>query len=96
MPIGSEALELSLPRPTPEPCLPLPEAVHPPVVERGALHDGVRVDPPALAAEPRTPRARAPDAVPAPGSNGDAAHHAFVQVLAAAKEAGYREVVISR
>ena len=97
MPIRSDALGLSLPRPIPQPPLPRPEPVQLQVQADGSvLLDGVRIDLAALQSELRAQHAQAPKAVLSLSSTDEAAYHAFAQALAAAQNAGYREIAISR
>ena len=60
------------------------------------LLDGARVELAALAAELRVQHAQAPQAVLSLDSSGDAEYRAFVQALAAARNAGYRDIAIRR
>ena len=97
MPLRTEALSLDLPRTTPMPPIPRPEPVQLRVQADGSvLLDGARVEMPVLAAELRLQRAQAPDAVLSLDSNGDAEYRAFTQALAAARNAGYRDIAIRR
>ena len=97
MPLRTEALSLDLPRTTPMPPIPRPEPVQLRVQADGSvLLDGARVEMPVLAAELRAQRAQAPDAVLSLDSNGDAEYRAFAQALAAARNAGYRDIAIRR
>ncbi|QDA57355.1 ExbD/TolR family protein [Thermomonas aquatica] len=97
MPIRSAALTLDLPRATPERPLPRPEPVVVQVQADGSvLLDGVRVELPALAAELRAQHAQAPQATLSLDSNGDAEYRAFAVALAAARNAGYRDIAIRR
>ncbi len=98
MPIRSNALTLDLPTSTPpQPPIPKPEPVQLQVQADGSvLLDGVRVELAVLTAELRAQRAQAPDAVLSLDSNGDAEYRAFAQALAAARNAGYRDIAIKR
>lgn len=98
MPIRSDALTLDLPTSTPpQPPIPKPEPVQLQVQADGSvLLDGVRVELAVLTAELRAQRAQAPDAVLSLDSNGDAEYRAFAQALAAARNAGYRDIAIKR
>ena len=97
MPIRSEALSLDLPRNSPFPPPPRPEPVQLHVQADGSvLLDGVRVEPAALAAELRARRAQAPEAMLSLDSSGEADYRAFAQALAAARNAGYRDIAIRR
>ncbi|QIL19456.1 biopolymer transporter ExbD [Thermomonas sp. HDW16] len=97
MPIRSDTLALSLPGVAPPSADPKPEPVQLQVQADGsALLDGVRVELPTLAAELRAQRAQAPDAVLSLDSNGEAEYRAFAFALAAAREAGYRDIAIRR
>ena len=51
---------------------------------------------PALAQELRAQHAQAPDAVLSLDSSGDAEYRTFVQALAAARNAGYRDIAVKR
>ena len=95
MPIRSEALSLDLPRNGP--IAPRAEPVRVEVQADGSvLLDGSRVELAALPAELRAQRAQAPDAALALDSSGEAEYRAFVQALAAARNAGYRDIAIRR
>lgn len=97
MPIRSESIDLTLPGITPPRAIPPPEPVQLQVQADGsALLDGVRVELPALAAELRAQHAQAPDAVLSLDSSGDAEYRTFVQALAAARNAGYRDIAVKR
>jgi biopolymer transport protein ExbD len=60
------------------------------------LLDGARVELATLTAELRAQRAQAPDAVLSLDSSGDADYRSFAQALAAARNAGYRDIAIRR
>jgi biopolymer transport protein ExbD len=97
MPIRSESIGLTLPGTVPEKPLPRPEPVQLQVQADGsALLDGVRVELSALGAELRTQRAQAPDAVLSLDGSGEAEYRAFAFALAAARNAGYRDIAIRR
>ena len=96
MPIRSEALSLDLPRGEQLP-IPKPEPVQLRVQADGSvLLDGARVELASLTEELRAQRAQAPQAVLSLESSGDAEYRAFVQALAAARNAGYRDIAIRR
>ena len=96
MPIRSDALSLDLPRGEQLP-IPKPEPVQLRVQADGSvLLDGARVELASLAEELRAQRAQAPQAVLSLESSGDAEYRAFVQALAAARNAGYRDIAIRR
>lgn len=97
MPIRSESIGLTLPGMAPEKPLPRPEPVQLQVQADGsALLDGVRVEPSALVSELRAQRAQAPDAVLSLDGSGEAEYRAFAFALAAARNAGYRDIAIRR
>ena len=97
MPIRSDTLGLALPGIGDPPPVPRPEPVRLQVQADGSvLLDGARVELPALAAELRVQHAQAPDAVLSLDSSGDAEYRAFVQALAAARNAGYRDIAVKR
>jgi len=97
MPIRSEALSLDLPRATPQTSLPRPEPVRLQVqADGGVLLDGVRVEFASLPAELRARHAQAPEAALSLDSNGEAEYRVFAQALAAARNAGYRDIAIKR
>ncbi len=97
MPIRSDALSLDLPRDGQPPPSPRPEPVQVLVQADGSvLLDGARVELQALAAELRVQHAQAPRAVLSLESNGDAEYRAFASALAAARNAGYRDIAIRR
>ena len=97
MPIQSNTLGLDLPGVAPRPPTPRPEPVQLQVqADGGVLLDGVRVEWSALPAELRVQHAQAPDAVLSLDSSGDAEYRAFALALAAAREAGYRDIAIRR
>ena len=96
MPIRSDALSLDLPRGEQLP-IPKPEPVQLRVQADGSvLLDGARVELASLTEELRAQRAQAPQAVLSLESSGDAEYRAFVQALAAARNAGYRDIAIRR
>ena len=97
MPIRSDALSLDLPRDSRERPLPRPEPVQLKVQTDGSvLLDSARVELAALAQELRAQHAQAPDAVLSLDSSGDAEYRTFVQALAAARNAGYRDIAVKR
>ena len=97
MPVRSDSLALTLPGVSPPPISPRPEPVQLQVQADGsALLDGVRVELPALAAELRAQHAQAPDAALSLDGSGDAEYRAFAFALAAARNAGYRDIAIRR
>lgn len=97
MPIRSDTLGLSLPGTGTPPPGPRPEPVQLQVQADGSvLLDGARVELAALAAELRAQRRQAPDARLSLDSSGDAEYRAFAIALAAAREAGYRDIAIRR
>ena len=97
MPIRSESIDLTLPGITPPRAIPPPEPVQLQVQADGsALLDGVRVELPALAAELRAQHAQAPKAGLSLDGSGDAEYRAFAFALAAARNAGYRDIAIRR
>ena len=97
MPIRSESIGLTLPGivdPTP---VPRPEPVQLQVQADGsALLDGVRVELSALTAELRAQHAQAPKATLSLDGSGEAEYRAFAFALAAARNAGYRDIAIRR
>ena len=96
MPIRSDTLGLKLPG-IGQPSASRPEPVQLQVQADGSvLLDGARVELPALPAELRAQHAQAPDAALSLDSNGDAEYRAFALALAAAREAGYRDIAIRR
>ena len=97
MPIRSDTLGLSLPGTGEPPRGPTAEPVQLRVQADGSvLLDGARVELPALAAELRAQRTQAPQARLSLDSSGDAEYRAFALALAAAREAGYRDIAIRR
>ena len=97
MPIRSESINLTLPGVTPPTPLPKPEPVQLQVQADGsALLDGVRVELPALTAELRAQHAQAPKAALSLDGSGEAEYRAFAFALAAARNAGYRDIAIRR
>ena len=97
MPIRSESIDLTLPGITPPRAIPPPEPVQLQVQADGsALLDGVRVELPALAAELRAQHAQAPKAALSLDGSGEAEYRAFAFALAAARNAGYRDIAIRR
>ena len=96
MPIRSDTLGLNLPGVGPPPG-PRAEPVQLQVQADGSvLLDGARVELASLAAELRAQRAQAPQARLSLDSSGDAEYRAFAMALAAAREAGYRDIAIRR
>ncbi|MEG2940598.1 MAG: biopolymer transporter ExbD [Thermomonas sp.] len=97
MPIRSESIGLTLPGTVPETQLPRPEPVQLQVQADGsAVLDGVRVELSALASELRAQRAQAPEATLSLDGSGEAEYRAFAFALAAARNAGYRDIAIKR
>ena len=97
MPIRSESIGLTLPGVSTEKPLPKPEPVQLQVQADGsALLDGVRVELPALTAELRAQHSQAPKAVLSLDGSGEAEYRAFAFALAAARNAGYRDIAIKR
>jgi biopolymer transport protein ExbD len=97
MPIRSDTLGLSLPGAGPPPPGLRAEPVQLQVQADGSvLLDGARVELPTLVAELRAQRAQAPEARLSLDSSGDAEYRAFAMALAAAREAGYRDIAIRR
>ena len=97
MPIRSDTLGLNLPGVGPPPPGPRAEPVQLQVQADGSvLLDGARVELPALTTELRAQHAQAPDARLSLDSSGDAEYRAFAMALAAAREAGYRDIAIRR
>lgn len=97
MPICSDTLRLTLPGTGEPPPGPPAEIVQLQVQADGsALLDGARVALASLAAELRAQRAQAPRARLSLDSSGDAEYRAFALALAAAREAGYRDIAITR
>ena len=95
MPIRSDALSLDLPQVAPPSITPEPVQVQ--VQTNGSvLLDGARVELTSLAQELRAQHAQAPGAALSLSSSGDADYSAFARALAAARNAGYREIAISR
>ena len=96
MPIRSDTLGLNLPGVGPPPG-PRAEPVQLQVQADGSvLLDGARVELASLAAELRAQRAQDPQARLSLDSSGDAEYRAFALALAAAREAGYRDIAIRR
>ena len=97
MPIRSESIGLTLPANSPLPPPPRPEPAQLQVQADGsALLDGVRVELSALTAELRAQHAQAPKATLSLDGSGDAEYRAFAFALAAARNAGYRDIAIRR
>jgi len=97
MPIRSESIGLTLPGTVTEEPLPRPEPVQLQVQADGsALLDGVRVELSALTAELRAQHAQAPKAALSLDGSGEAEYRAFAFALAAARNAGYRDIAIRR
>ena len=97
MPIRSESIDLTLPGFTPPRETPTPEPVQLQVQADGsALLDGVRVELSALTAELRAQHAQAPKATLSLDGSGEAEYRAFAFALAAARNAGYRDIAIRR
>ena len=97
MPIRSESIDLTLPGDTVLPQPPRAEPVQLQVQADGsALLDGVRVELSALTAELRAQHAQAPKAALLLDGSGEAEYRAFAFALAAARNAGYREIAIRR
>ena len=97
MPVRSESIGLTLPGDTVQPPSPRPEPVQLQVQADGsALLDGVRVELPALTAELRAQHAQAPKASLSLDGSGEAEYRAFAFALAAARNAGYRDIAIRR
>ena len=97
MPIRSDTLGLTLPGDARPPPVPRAEPVQLQVRAAGSvLLDGARVELPTLVAELRAQRAQAPEARLSLDSSGDAEYRAFAMALAAAREAGYRDIAIRR
>ena len=97
MPIRSESIDLTLPGTIDVQPVPRPEPVQLQVQADGsALLDGVRVELSALTAELRAQHAQAPKAALALDGSGEAEYRAFAFALAAARNAGYRDIAIKR
>ena len=97
MPIRSESMDLTLPGTIDVQPVPRPEPVQLQVQADGsALLDGVRVELSALTAELRAQHAQAPKAALALDGSGEAEYRAFAFALAAARNAGYRDIAIKR
>lgn len=97
MPIRSESIDLTLPGTIDVQPVPRPEPVQLQVQADGsALLDGVRVELSALTAELRAQHAQAPKASLALDGSGEAEYRAFAFALAAARNAGYRDIAIKR
>ena len=97
MPIRSKSIDLTLPGTIDVQPVPRPEPVQLQVQADGsALLDGVRVELSALTAELRAQHAQAPKAALALDGSGEAEYRAFAFALAAARNAGYRDIAIKR
>ena len=97
MPIRSESIDLTLPGTIDVQPVPRPEPVQLQVQADGsALLDGVRVELSALSAELRAQHAQAPKPALALDGSGEAEYRAFAFALAAARNAGYRDIAIKR
>ena len=97
MPIRSESIDLTLPGTIDVQPVPRPEPVQLQVQADGsALLDGVRVELSALTAELRSQHAQAPKAALALDGSGETEYRAFAFALAAARNAGYRDIAIKR
>ena len=97
MPIRSESIDLTLPGTIDVQPVPRPEPVQLQVqADGGALLDGVRVELSALTEELRAQHAQAPKAALALDGSGEAEYRAFAFALAAARNAGYRDIAIKR
>ena len=97
MPIRSESIGLTLPQTTDRQVVPRPEPVQLQVQADGsALLDGARIELSALGAELRAQHAQAPNAALSLDGSGDAEYRAFALALAAARNAGYRDIAIKR
>ena len=97
MPIRSESIDLTLPGTIDVQPVPRPEPVQLQVQADGsALLDGVRVELTALTAELRAQHAQAPKATLSLDGSGEAEYRAFAFALAAARNAGYRDIAIRR
>ena len=97
MPIRSESIDLTLPGTIDVQPGPRPEPVQLQVQADGsALLDGVRVELSALTAELRAQHAQAPKAALALDGSGETEYRAFAFALAAARNAGYRDIAIKR
>lgn len=97
MPIRSESIDLTLPGTIDVQPVPRPEPVQLQVQADGsALLDGVRVELSALTAELRAQHAQAPKAALALDGSGETEYRAFAFALAAARNAGYRDIAIKR
>ena len=97
MPIRSESIGLTLPQTTDRQVVPRPEPVQLQVQADGsALLDGARIELSALGAELRAQHAQAPNAALSLDGSGDAEYRAFAFALAAARNAGYRDIAIKR
>ena len=97
MPIRSESIGLTLPQTTDRQVVPRPEPVQLQVQADGsALLDGARIELSALGAELRAQHAQAPNAALSLDGSGDAEYRAFALALAAARNAGYRDIAITR
>lgn len=97
MPVRSESISLTLPGIVPPTTDPRPEPVQLQVQADGsALLDGVRIELSALTAELRAQHAQAPKATLSLDGSGEAEYRAFAFALAAARNAGYRDIAIRR
>ena len=97
MPVRSESIDLALPSDSVLPPPPRPEPVQLQVQADGsALLDGVRIELSALASELRAQYAQAPKAGLSLDGSGEAEYRAFAFALAAARNAGYRDIAIRR
>ena len=97
MPIRSESIDLTLPGTIDVQPVPRPEPVQLQVQADGsALLDGVRVELSALTAELRAQHAQAPKAALALDGSGETEYRAFAFAVAAARNAGYRDIAIKR
>ena len=97
MPVRSDTLSLDVPGVSRGPEIPKPEPVLLQVQSDGSvLLDGARVELSALLSELRAQHAQAPQAALSLDSSGDAEYRAFALALAAARQAGYRNIAIKR
>ena len=97
MPIRSESIGLTLPQTVDSRPILRPEPVQLQVQADGsALLDGVRVELSALTAELRAQHAQAPKAALSLDGSAEAEYRAFAFALAAARNAGYRDIAIRR
>ena len=96
MPIRSQAISLGLPQAGSPPAAESePVQVHI-QADGGVLLDGVRVELAVLPAELDALHAQAPKAALVLESSDDAEYRAFAQALTAARNAGFRDIAISR